>query len=111
MMPGKKYPFIISNTESNKNGTRWWSILNISPKSELFFYSFRIDGMKHFIVQDDKKSVGKVLKGIELANRKDNKMKFSVNGYQNLTAKEIDKLPETAQDFFQLIYCFRKKKK
>ena len=41
MMPGKKYPFIISNTDrSDKNGTHWWSILNISPKSELFFLLF-----------------------------------------------------------------------
>ena len=39
MMPGKKYPFIIWNTDcSNKNGTHWWSILNISPKSEVFFF-------------------------------------------------------------------------
>ena len=38
MMPGKKYPFIISNTDrSDKNGTHWWSILNISPKSDYFF--------------------------------------------------------------------------
>ena len=36
--------------------------------------SFGIDGIKHFIVQDDKKAVGKVLKRIELANRKDNKI-------------------------------------
>ena len=39
MMSGKKYPFIISNTErSNESGTHWWSILNISPKSELLFF-------------------------------------------------------------------------
>ena len=68
--------------------------------------SFGIDGIKHFIVQDDKKAVGKVLKRIELANRKDNKitlkkLNFSMNGYYNLTANEIDKLSETAQDFFQ----------
>ena len=38
MMPGKKYPFIIPNTDrSYKNGTHWWSILNVSPKSKLFF--------------------------------------------------------------------------
>ena len=61
MMPGKKYPFIISNTDrSDKNGTHWWSILNTSPKSELFlFILFGIDGMKHFIVQDNKKLLEK----------------------------------------------------
>ena len=75
--------------------------------------------MKYFIVQDDNKTSGKVLKEIELANRKDDKMKFeilmklkcSMNGYYNLTANEIGKLSETAQDFFHLIYCFRKNEK
>ena len=44
-MPGKKYPFIIPNSDrGNKNG---------------------IDGMKHFIVQDNNKAIRK---GIELAN-------------------------------------------
>ena len=30
--------------------------------------------MEHFIFQDDKKTVGNVLRGIELANRKDDKI-------------------------------------
>ena len=80
------------------------------PKKELFYYSFGIDGMKHFIVQDNKKAVGKVLKGIELANWKDDKitlikLKFSMNRYYNLTANE------TAQNLFHLIFCFRKNEK
>ena len=38
MMPGKKYPFLISNMDRSDHGaTHWWSIMNISPKSELFF--------------------------------------------------------------------------
>ena len=57
-----------------------------------------------------------MLKGIELANRKDDKiilikLRFSMNGYYNLTANEIEKLPETAQEFFHLIYCFGKNEK
>ena len=33
-----KYPFIIANTDSSsKSGTHWWSILNIEPKSHIFF--------------------------------------------------------------------------
>ena len=40
MMPRKKYPFLISNMDrSDQGGTHWWSIMNISPKSELFFFS------------------------------------------------------------------------
>ena len=76
MMPGKKYPFIISNTDrSDEGSTHWWSILNISPKSELLLFdSFGISCMKHFIVSGNKKVVGKVLKGLELADQKDNKL-------------------------------------
>ena len=57
MMPGKRYPFIISNTDrSDKGGSYWWSILNVLPKNELLFFdSFGISGMKRFIVTDDKK--------------------------------------------------------
>ena len=45
--------------------------------------------MKHFIVSDDKKIVGKVLKGLELADKKGNnltlvKLKFSMNSFENL---------------------------
>ena len=57
-----------------------------------------------------------MLKGIELANGKDDKtilirLNVSMNGYYNLTANEIGKLSETTQDFFHLIYCFRKNEK
>ena len=50
-----KYPFIIANIDANnKKGTHWWSILDIEPKNELFFfYSSSLDGLKHFIIQDD----------------------------------------------------------
>ena len=75
-MLGKKYPFIIWNTDrSDEGGTHLWSILNISPKSELLLFdSFGISCMKHFIVSGNKKVVGKVLKGLELADQKDNKL-------------------------------------
>ena len=117
-MSGKKYPFIISNANrSDENGTHWLSTLNISPKSEiLLFDSFGIIGMKRFIAQDDKKIVTKVLKGLELADRKDNKLtiiklKFSMGGYDRLIEKEIHELSETAQDFFHLIHSFGRNEK
>ena len=52
-----KYPFIIANTDdSDKKGTHWWSISNIEPKNEIFFFdSFGLEGLKQFIIQDDKK--------------------------------------------------------
>ena len=62
-----KYPFIIANTDAdNEKGTHWWSILNIEPRNELFFFdSFGLDGLKHFIIQDDRKIIDKILIGIK----------------------------------------------
>ena len=62
-----KYSFIIAITDANKKkGTHWWSILNIEPKNELFFFdSFGLDGLKHFIIQDDRKIIDKILIGIK----------------------------------------------
>ena len=49
--------FIITNTDADdKPGIHWWSILDIEPKNDIFFFdSFGIEGLKHFIIQDDKK--------------------------------------------------------
>ena len=112
---GKIYSFIISNTgRSNGSVTPWWSISNILPKSEiLFFGSLGISGMKGFIVTDDKKN--KVLKGLELADKRDNKLtliklKLPMNGYKNLAEKEIFSLSSAVQDFFHRIYSFGKNK-
>ena len=47
MISGKrKYPFIIANTDaSNKHGVHWWSILDIEPKNDIFFFdSFSLNG-------------------------------------------------------------------
>ena len=54
-----------------------------------------------------KKTVGKVLNGLEVANRKDNKLtlnnlKFLMNAYDKLTVKEIKVFSETVQAFFHL---------
>ena len=111
-MPGKKYLFIISNTEKSDESSRhWWSILNISQKNDILLFDLLgITGMKRFIVRGDKKVVGKVLKGLELADRKDNKtlvkLKFSMNSYDRLTEKKIKKLSGVAQDFFHPMHSF-----
>ena len=77
--------------------------------------TFRLSGMKYFIISDDKKIVGKVLKGLKLADQKDNKLnlfklKFSMNSYENLAKNKTKILPETVQDLFHLIHSFRKNK-
>ena len=36
-----KYPFVIANADtSEKGGTHWWSILDIEPKTDIFFFIF-----------------------------------------------------------------------
>ena len=67
--------------------------------------------MKHYIVSDDKKIVGKILKRIETIDWKDKKLtlcklKFSTNAYEKLTKREIKKLLESALDFFHLTHSF-----
>ena len=55
MISGKrKYPFIIANTDaSDKASVHWWSVLDIEPRTDLFFFDFSgLDGLKHFIVQN-----------------------------------------------------------
>ena len=58
-----KYSFIIANTDnSEKPGVHWWSILDIEPKTDIFYLILLVlDGLNHFIVQDDKPIVEKIL--------------------------------------------------
>ena len=105
-----KYPFIIANTDaSNKPGVHWWSILDIEPRNDIFFFdSFGLDGLKHFIIQDDKPIVDKILLGIEQMNRTDKKItlckiKFNLSACKELSKKEIDSLSETARNLF--LFC------
>ena len=102
-----KYPFIIANTDaSNKPGVHWWSILDIEPRNDIFFFdSFSLNGLKHFIIQDDKPIVDKILLGIEQVNRTDKKItlckiKFNLSACKELPKKEIDLLSETVRNFF-----------
>ena len=70
-----KYPFIITNADSSsKSATHWWSILDIEPKTDIFFFdSFGFDGLKNFIIQDDKKVIENILFRTEQMTRTDNK--------------------------------------
>ena len=84
-----KYPFVIANTDAdNKPGVHWWSILDIEPRNDIcFFDSFGIEGLRHYIIQDDKKTVEKILLGIEKMDRSDKKItlckiKFNMGAYK-----------------------------
>ena len=108
-----KYPFIIVNADSaDKPGERWWSILDIEPRTDIFFfYSYGIEGLKHFIIQDDRPIVDKILIEIEKMDRRDNKItlckvKYNLSACKNLTENEINSLSKTAQNFFYFIQAF-----
>ena len=108
-----KYPFVIANTDAdNEPGVHWWSILDIEPRNDIFFFdSFGIEGLKHFIIQDDKKTVEKILLGIEKMDRSDKKItlckiKFNMGAYKQLSQEEIESLSETARNFFYFINAF-----
>ena len=119
MMSAKKgkYPFVIANTyASSKQGTHWWSILDIESKTDIFFFdSFGLDGLTHFIVQEDKKIVEKILFGTEKMTRSNSKIalwiQFNRNACKNLSKKELDSLSDTAKNFFHFIQAFGKKLK
>ena len=105
-----KYPFIIANTDaSDKPGVHWWSILDIEPRNNIFLsHSFGLDWLKHFIIQDDKPIVDKILRGVEQMNRSDQKItlckiKFNLGACKDLTKKEVDSLSDTARNFLNFI--------
>ena len=110
---GGKFPLIIANTNaSDKPGVHWWSILNIEPRTDIFFFdSYGIEGLKHFIIQDDKQIVDKILIGIEKMDRTDDKItlckiKFNLGACKHLTEDEINSLSDTARNFFYFIQAF-----
>ena len=113
-----KYPFIIANIDdSQKDATHWWSILDIKPKTNIFFFdSYGLDGLKHFIIQDDKAIIDKILIGIDKMGGTDNKitlykMKFSLGACKELTKDEILSLSDTGRKFFYFVQSFGNKPK
>ena len=90
-----KFPFIIANADSSEiPGVHWWSILDIEPRNDIFFfYSFGLDGLKHFIIQDGKKIIDKNLLTIEQMDKTDKKIslckiKFNLGACKELTKEE-----------------------
>ena len=73
------YPFIIMNTDrSNKNGTHWWSFLDLHPRKEIFLFdSFGFEGFKEFIIDDDRKTLNKILLGIEKLKKRITRSRWS----------------------------------
>ena len=108
-----KFPFIIANTDaSDKSGTHWWSILDIEPRTDIFFFdSYGIEGLNHFIIKHDKEIVTKILIGIEKMNSTDNKItlckvKFNLGACKQLSEDEILSLSDTSRNIFYFIQAF-----
>ena len=113
-----KFPFLIANTDDgSKSGIHWWSILDIEPRTDIFFFhSYGIKGLRHFIIEDDKKIVDKILVGIDKMDRSDNKItlckiKFNLGACRQLSEDEILSLSDTARNFFYFIQAFGNKLK
>ena len=85
----------------NTDGTHWWSILDIEPRTDLFFDTFSVDRLKSFIIQYDKKVIEKILVGTEQLTRTDNKItlvniKFNLSACKYLSTNELDNLSDRA---------------
>ena len=108
-----KFPFLIANTDaSNKPGVHWWSILDIEHRTDIFFFdSFGLDGLTHFIVQDDNPVVQKILSVIEQMIKTDQnftlcKVKFNLGACRDMIKDEIDSVSNTARNFFLFVQVF-----
>ena len=88
----------------------------MNQKQIFFFDSFGLDGLKHFIVQEDQRIIEKILFGIEKRTRTDNKInlwkiQLNLNVCKNLSKKELDSLGDTVTNFFHFIQAFGNKLK
>ena len=108
-----KYPFIIMNTDrSDRNGTHWWSFLDLHPKKDIFLFdSFGFNGLKKFIIDNDEKLLNKVLFNLKTFGKKDRKitlvsLTFSMLEYQK--TKDLQKLRTTTRDLLHLMFEFGK---
>ena len=83
----------------------------LSPRHIFFFDSFGLDGLNHFMVQDDKPIVEKILLDVEKMTRTDKKVtlckvRFNLGACKSLSEEEIDSLSDTARNFFQFVQAF-----
>ena len=74
-------------------------------------YSFSLQGLKHFIIQDDKRTIDKILVGIDKMDKSDQKItlckiKFNLGACKKLSKNEISSLSDTARDFLYFIQAF-----
>ena len=97
---GKKYLFIIANTDSSaKSGEHWWSFLDTDEKGTVFlFASLGTYGLLSFIVQNDLDVFNRLMPGqVKQIFQKDNRRtllswSFKMDKYSTLKEKDLRKL-------------------
>ena len=98
------------NTDrADKNGTHWWSFLEISTKEQIFLFdSYGFVGLKEFIIDDDREIIDTFFYGLEKINKNDKKInltyvQFDLKMYEQANKEQMT---STAQDFFYTLYEF-----
>ena len=107
-----KYPFMIMNTDrGNKEGTHWWSFLEIAEKEKIFLFdSYGFTGLKEFIIDNDRKTLDSFFYGLEKMNKKDKKINLTYVQFdlEKYLYANKEKLTTTANDFFYKLFEFGK---
>lgn len=75
----------------------------------IFFYTFGVDSLQNFIIQNEKKVIETILFGTEKLTILDGKItllnvKFSLNACKNLSKNELENLTDTAIFFILFSY-------
>ena len=101
------------NTDrSDRTGTHWWSFLDLHKKKEIFLFdSFGFEGLKKFIIDNDRKILNKLLFNLDKFQKNDRKItlistKFSMLQYEKV--KDMKQLRTITQDLLHLIYEYGK---
>ena len=106
------YPFMIMNTDrAGKEGTHWWTFLEISSKEQIFLFdSYGFIGLKEFIIDNDRKLIDRFFYGLEKINKNDKKINLTYVQFDSAAFEKINKsqLTTTAQDFFHSLNEFAK---
>ena len=106
------YPFMIMNTgRAGKQGTHWWSFLEISSKEQIFLFdSYDFVGLKEFVIDNDRKLIDKFFHGLNKMNKKDSVINLKYVEFIPPAYEKIDRsqLTTTAQDFFHTLNEFSK---
>ena len=88
--------------------------VNIYPNIELLLFNNEgFQGLKYFIIDNDERTINKLLYNLNKFNKKDKtinlvSLKFSIETYHKWKKNKILKLPDTVKDFFHFLAVFAK---